>query len=304
MFFTNYKSIVPDLISFDTQSNHLPLLYYSEDFSFYKLVKKPAKFHYKIKVDNNIYFPEEYDFKNGHFYKNKDDWYYKRDLKIFTLKFKYAEKEKTFYFNSIYSLVPFEIGHIFPIGRHIRDFIDFDLFQKGYLTILGGFTINYKGKIISIVGPSMNGKTTLLKKVIEDGGHYISEGPIIIDIKNNQVFPCSNIEKKGRTISRELYALIEKNSIRHYQKEKIDKLYLIINSTNPDFMASNKDFFDFIFFRSLLFLKSPFIASYIFKNNLTRKVFDQIGNLRKNISIYYQFLQIKNYCFDQIFKSK
>ena len=110
MFFTNYKSIVPDLISFDTQSNHLPLLYYSEDFSFYKLVKKPAKFHYKIKVDNNIYFPEEYDFKNGHFYKNKDDWYYKRDLKIFTLKFKYAEKEKTFYFNSIYSLVPLKLA--------------------------------------------------------------------------------------------------------------------------------------------------------------------------------------------------
>lgn len=299
-----YKSIVPELVSFDTKLDFVDAITYSEDFNFYKPVKKPAKFHYKIKVDNNIYFPEVYDFKNGYFYKNKDDWYYRRDLKFFTLKLKYAEKEKTFYFNSIYSLVPFEIGHIFPVGRLIRDFIDLDLFQKGYLTILGGFTINYKGKIISIVGPSMNGKTTLLKRIIEDGGHYISEGPIIIDIKNNHVFPCSNIEKKGRKISRELYALIEKNNIRHYQKERIDKLYLIINSTNPDFDATNKDLFDFIFFRSLIFLKSPFISAYIFKNNLTKKIFDQICSLQKNISINNQFLPIKNYDYDQIFKSK
>ena len=42
----------------------------------------------------------------------------------------------------------------------------------------------------------MNGKTTLLKKVIEDGGHYISEGPIIIDIKITRFFPVQ-ILKKG-----------------------------------------------------------------------------------------------------------
>ena len=299
-----YKNIVPGLISFDTKLNFVHGINYSEDFNFYKPVKKPAKFHYKISVNNNISTPVSFDFRNGYFMKFGHCWYYERNLRFFKLKFCFDEEKKEINFDQCYSRFPFEVGHIFPVGRLIRDFIELDLFQKGYLTFVGGFTVKYQGKIISIVGPSMNGKTTLLKKVIKNGGHYISEGPIIINIKNNHVFPCSNIEKKGRKISRELYALIEKNNLRHYQKEKIDKLYLIINSTNPDFDATNKDFFDFIFFRSLIFLKSPFIASYIFKNNLTRKVFDQISNLRKNISINYQFLQIKNYCFDQIFKSK
>lgn len=64
-----YKNIVPELVSFDTKLNFIHGINYSEDFDFYKPVKKPAKFHYKITVDNNISVPKVFDFKNGTLYE-------------------------------------------------------------------------------------------------------------------------------------------------------------------------------------------------------------------------------------------
>ena len=49
-----YKNIVPGLISFDTKLNFVHGINYSEDFNFYKPVRKPAKFHYRININNNI----------------------------------------------------------------------------------------------------------------------------------------------------------------------------------------------------------------------------------------------------------
>lgn len=298
-----YKNIVPGLITFDTELNHLPEFIYSEQFDFYPQVRTPSKYHYKLDIDNNIHVPQLYKFRNGYIIKSGDTWYYNRNLKLFDLKFSYQEKNKNLRFNRIYSYFPVEIGHIYPVGRNLRDLIDLELFLDGIITLVGGFSINYEGQISTIVGPSMNGKTTFLKSAIEKGGCYISEGPVIINLKDKSVYPCSNIERHGRKEGRLLYGLIKKLPTKMVNKVKIDKLYFITNSTDPSFTDINKDIFDFILFRSLFFLKNPFVSSFIYKKKLMGKILKRMNEFKNIKDINCEFLHIKNYSFDHILKN-
>lgn len=298
-----YKNIVPNLVSFDTDLNEINGLNFSEQLDFYTEIRTPNKFHYKVAIDNNIVLPTVYDFKNGYLEKQENCWYYQRKFFGLEFKFLYNEESKTFLFNKNYIYVPIEFGHLFPVGRHLRDLIDLELFLNNFITIIGGCTVHYKGKNITVVGPSMNGKTSFLKSIIQKGGKYISEGPVIIDYKNNATFPCSNLERRGRKVSRELYKIIDKENPLTASKVKIDKLYVIINRTNSTFEPKNKDFFDFIIFRSLFFMKNPFTSSYIFKNNLTNKIINKINRLKSDLKINYEYLTTDNYDFQQIIQN-
>jgi len=298
-----YKNIVPSLISFDTKLKCLHGLNYSEEFNFYPQTKKPNRFHYQISIDDNIKIPDTYDFRNGNIFKLGRFWYYKRKLPLVSFSFCYDDINHTFTFDRYYQKLPFEIGHIFPVGRHIRDIIELDLFLHGYITILGGFTLNYKNKNITVIGPSMNGKTTFLKKMVEKGGKYISEGPIIINFKKKYIYPCSNLERHGRKEGRMLYQVLSRKTNYHTQKVRSNKIYFTVNSTSPFFKTTKKEAFDFVFFRSLFFLKNPFTLSYIFKNNLVKKVFSQIESLKKLDHKDIEFFPIKNYNYSKIFEN-
>ena len=292
-----YKNIIPSLLSLEINTKLFKKFNLSDNFDFYPAIKNENKFHYTIVIDDNINVPDDYDFRNGHFYKKGNIWYYKRKIGFFTLKFSYNLKNKIFAFNKIYFLIPFEIGHIWPVGRHIFDLINLDLFLNGYIFIRG-CAVNYKNSTTAFIGPSFNGKTSLIESIIDKGGKYISEEYFILDIKTKNIFPSSCLTAHGRLNNLNLNRkLNDKNIIK--EKVYLDKLVLFLNKKNIIYVHTKKDIFDFIILRSLYFFKNDFIKSYIFVEDSTEKLFEIINKM-KSLNIQYKFAQMNNFKFDDL----
>ncbi|MEA1962843.1 MAG: hypothetical protein U9M94_01235, partial [Patescibacteria group bacterium] len=112
-----YKNIIPKLVSLDTDLKKIKGFGFSENLDFYNNIHEENKFYYKVLIDDNIKIPSKYDFRGGYYFKFNGSWYYERKIfKNISLKFKYDVKNKTFIFNKAYSIIPFEIGGILPVG--------------------------------------------------------------------------------------------------------------------------------------------------------------------------------------------
>ena len=296
----DYKNIIPKLISFDTNLNSIKGFFLSENFNFYPKETKQL-FHYRILIDNNIIIPNKYDFRNGYYLKCGNFWYYERRItKYFSLKFKYDILNKVFYFNGLYSKLPFEIGRIFPVGRHLGDMINLDLFLKGYL-LFQGSTFFYREKNICLIGPSHNGKTSFIKSVIDKNGSIIADDILILNLNENIIYPISyQFQNIGtRKIQKEISKVANNQNIIK-EPMKINELFLIQNSTNKKYNSRNKNLFEYLNLCSLFFLNNNFIKSYIFEENLTDMIHNMIAKIKEKDGVGYKFINLKNFDFNSV----
>lgn len=292
-----FKNIVPNLVSFETTLEKINGFYYSDNFQFYPKIEKKSVFHYKIFIDNNINIPQKYDFRNGYFTKLGNKWFYKREVGIFTLKFCFDPQSKTFSFNKLYFLIPFEIGKIFPVGLHIADFINLDLFLSG-ITTIRGCAFNYKGNNTCVIGPSMNGKTSLVSDILKRGGKYIAEDILIMNFKVNKIYPTTSIKNFNRSTNKTVKALLINHKVVLTPVD-IGEMFLIQNSTNEKCKIVKKEIFDYLNLNSLLFLQNHIVKSYIFEEKLTNEIFEKLTKLKSlNLKMIYEFKSIKNFNFD------
>ena len=296
-----FKNIVPDLVSLETEIPKIRGFYFGASSDIYEKIHSKNIFHYKVCISNNITIPDDYDFRNGHFYKKGTIWYYKRKIGFITLKFSYDQKNKIFLYNSIYSFIPFEIGHIFPPGRHLADLITFDLFLKGYVLIRGS-AARYQDKNLAFIAPSYNGKTSLIKEIIDKGGKYIAEEFYIFNIKSHNIFSTPCLISDERLINRRLkQKLFLHNTIKGISR--VDKFILYLNRSTNKEQYKKIDFFDFIILRSLFFFKSDFVKSYMFTERAAKKIFENINNIKK-LNLNYKIIYINNYQFDDLLNDK
>jgi hypothetical protein len=296
----SYSSVVPSLISIESNIRRIFGSYFFQEFSAISKDRQKCRFHYRLILKKDILTPKEYDFRNGYYFKLGKCWYYNRKLFVgLTLKLKYDPQSKTFYFNRLYSLLPFEIGGLIPVGKHIADFINLDLFLSGF-DVIRGLAYQHQGKTISCIVPALNGKTTLMKKILENGGKYIAEDIIIRDRSKNTVYPTVPIRRNyGRWINTRLKSLASKNAL--HKEQKIDTFYLAHNSTGTtDKNLGNGSFFSYYMINSLLFLDNRMIRSYLFTENLWDSVFDTLRS-SKNDQQDCQELHIKNFDFSSLF---
>lgn len=188
-----YKNIIPSLVSIDTKIKKIRGLHICQNMSFFRGVEFENKFHYKVYLKKKIEIPQQYDFRSEYFIKKNGKWYYERKMWFLNFKFIYDPQNKTFYFNRLYSLLPFRIGGIFMVGEHISNLVNLDLFLNEFI-LFRGCAFQKNNRVSCVVAPGFNGKTTLLKKILSGGGKYIAEDLLIFDLKKNQVFPtCPRI---------------------------------------------------------------------------------------------------------------
>jgi len=310
-----YKNIVPGLISFDTQLNKLPCFTFSEQFNFYPLIKTPNKFHYKVEIDNHIQLPSVYDFRNRYLLYLKNCWFYNWQLSHnFYLRFKFNTLTNTFSFNNLYNHVPFELGRILPIGRHLTNILSLHLFLKNYISFKGA-AVKTKNETIGIITPSYNGKSTLIREIINKDKNkyrYITEDNLILNLKNRTTYPLSpSISYKNFMLKKILdpgrykedYTFNDscyKNKVS--QPQKIDKLFLTINNTSDFAQTGNYSLLDFFLISSPnLFFDSVLVRSMIFKYQLLNKVKQVLNNINST-NINYRFISVNNFNYDRLFK--
>jgi hypothetical protein len=272
-----------------------------QNLDFFSQTKEKNRFHYKVILKNDIEISPDYSFRSEYFIKKENVWYYDRKIFFWHFKFAYDAKQKIFYFNKWYGLLPCRVGGIFLVGEHIAGIINLDLFLSGFI-FLRGMAAQINNKNICISAPGFNGKTSWLKKFLKKGGAYIAEDHLIIDFGENRVYPTCPFLKKifgqGRKASRTPQDTL-KEKIIFGNSLPIDKLYLLQNFLASDYQAKNKNLFDFIFLNSLYFFNNLFVRSYIFEEGLTAKVFERITALEK-INMNYNFFSVKDFNIDFI----
>lgn len=294
-----YKNIVPGLISIDTFLNKINGFSFSENLNFYPLTTK-LKYHYRVLVDD-IVIPESYDFRNAYYYKYNNCWYYEKKLFWFlSLKFKFEPIINTFTVNKLYLKIPFQIGRIVPFGKHMADLINLDLFLNGQI-IFQGAAVSYNDRNICIIGPSNNGKTSALAKIIEEyNGRVIADDLVIIDFTNNLTYPMAYKHKTigTRAIQKRIHELSEVNR-PIVEPVVITKIFFIRNANGQsnDNVEIN-DFTEFLYLCSILFFENRFINSYIFEERLLGDVINQIDNLRSINTDNCEFILVNNFNYD------
>src|SRR2546429_1384206 len=291
--------IIPDLVSIESSVKTIRGSYFFKELNLCPITNQKNRFHYKLNLQNNVYVPTKYDFRNGYYFKNGSYWYYQRTLfKNITLKLKFDPREKTFYFNRLYHLIPFEIGGIFPAGKHIADLINLDLSLSGF-DVIRGLAFRYQEQVICCVIPSFNGKTSLMKKILESGGEYIAEDILVINHRDSTVYPTPPIgDNYGRKINSELRDEAIKKRLKKGQK--INKMYLLHNSTSSNEKnLGGIDFFNYFMMNSLLFLNNGFIKSYIFTEKLWDQILKKVDHAKRYQNKYHT-LHIKEFIFDEL----
>lgn len=290
-----YKNITPGLISFDTSLTKLPGCYYSDNFNSYSKISKRSQFHYRVFINDDITIPQKYDFRDAFFIKSKNKWYYNRKLGPINLKFCFDPAKKTFSFNRIYTLVPFLIGDVFPVGLQISDFINLDLFLAG-ITTLKGCAYNYNHKNVCVLAPSNNGKTRLIEKVLEKNGRYIAEDIVLLDLQKNIVYPNSirsNIfAKKADKWLKDLHSeeLVT-------EPQSVDVIFLVQNFTTKHYVSQKKSIFNFFHLWRVPFNVNTLLRSYIFEELLRDKIDLRVSMLKKK-KVKFTFKQIKKFNYE------
>lgn len=293
-----YKNIIPGLVSFETDLDEIKGFVMCQDFNFFEATAQQNPFHYKIIVSDTIEAPVDYDFRSEYFIKKDGFCYYDRKVFFWHPVFRYDFENRTFFFNRAYLRLPFKLGGIFTVGEHISNLIELDLFLHGHV-ILRGIAAQVKGKNIGISAPGFNGKTTLLKKLLQAGAEYIAEDYLVLHLQERVVYPtCPLVQEnfwRRRKIDSELSNLLKRSTI-FKNPAALDMLYLIQNSENPEYQADEKKFVDFLLLNSMYFLDNFFVRSYIYDQRLTETVFTRVQEIR-DLNINYTFVGIKDFDF-------
>ncbi len=286
-----YKTLIPSLLTLDSNKLHMNNMYISSDFSFYPASNIPGKFHYTERCSGNIDVPTIYDMRSEYFTKYDNSWYYDRQSRILPLTLSYNTATKTFLYTKRYAIIPFGIGGVVPPGELIADIINYHLFLKGII-VLRGIAYTYENKTICITGPGFNGKTTLLDHMLAKGAEYIADDLLVLNLNNNTVYPsCPFIRRHAWQKKRSLESLHKKISVVQ-EPRNIDMIYCVENSTNKNYTPEIKTFQEFLLLNDRYILKNRLVRSMIF----TEGTWDTVSHILSTpTTIPHQFVAIKNF---------
>ena len=294
-----YKNIIPGLVSIDTEIEKINGFEICQNLNFFQNIKRKNQFHYKLLFSAKADEPDDYDFRSEYFIKKGKNWHFNRRIFFWHPYFSYDIENRIFYFNRAYFLLPLRIGGIFTPGEHISNMIDLELFLNGYV-VLRGIAVKINNKNIGISAPGLNGKTTLLKKLLKNGAGYIAEDYLILNLKDKKIYPTCPLAKENfwrrRKINNELAELLKKNPIIEHPVP-LDGLYLLQNSQNPGYRSNKKQLVDYLLLNSLYFLDNLFIKSYIYDLGMTDSLLERINDF-KNSKIKYKFIQTHDFNFN------
>lgn len=270
-----YYTIIPGLVSIETELKTLNGFHLSEQFDFYPKTLKKNRFHYTLVADETIAIPKKYDIRSGYFLKKDTCWYYDRHIKIFNITFRFDTQTNTFSFNKLYSHIPVEIGNIFPVGRHVANLIGLKLFLSNII-IIRACAFSKKDTVHFLIAPGLNGKTSIVDAVVKSGGNYIAEDLVAFDFTQNYIYPTSPKKNFGREINNKLLELLHKKRVVDLrQKISTVTMYQKTKTNNE----SKKSFLDYLFMNSLFFLSNPFIRAFIAECSYSEKILTQMRKI-------------------------
>lgn len=235
-------SILPGLVTIESNTNHLPDFLLSQNLSFFS-TSGQASLHYKVFFGDSIQIPKVWDARIGNYVMNGSRIFYNRSLiGELGFRFSYDMKTRTFCFNPLYRYHHVNIGDIFTIGRHLFHAIEVDLAIHDLFILLGA-VVSKRDNTPVFLAPNGNEKTTFVNGAIDRGYAYVAENFFAIDIHSHKIYGVgpmlSNKKRIQNEILRKKFATSRvkvQNSVKptawylltHHQK-KTDRRNLVYN---------------------------------------------------------------------------
>jgi hypothetical protein len=274
-------SIIPGLVSLETNINSMKDLRLSDNLSFYNLHQK-EKNHFKVILGDSINIPSENFIRLGNYTITSNEIYYKQDvIRGQGFKFSYNFETRTFNFNILYKFHHIGIGDIYTMGKILTHMIEYNLAKQGLFVVLGA-AVWKNNKTIILLAPQGNQKTVFVNTALTKGCSYIAENYIIIDSKNNLVYgTCPVFGHRNKQSNTALATIFKSQKISVLPSARIDEIFLtpIVKYKNINNVVYN-------------YIET--YGRYYRKNNLVRaliyykeeaKIIDQKYELLKNYLI-------------------
>ncbi len=122
--------------------------------------------------------------------------------------------------NVMHSMLPMEIGGLWPPGNHLADIMALDLLKDEGLLFIHGGAFRLDGETICVFSPGRTGKTTAVDMLLRKGARYIGEDAILTDGRTVHLVPPHEPEK---------LSMPNKNDV--VQSSKIDRIYICENGS-------------------------------------------------------------------------
>lgn len=294
--------IIPELVTCDSNVMIVRGSNLFRKLGFFPETSSPAQLHYRLLRVAEIHIPKTYDFRYQYYVRHNGTWFYQRKLPFgLSLKFSYDPKTRTFSFNRLFHLVPFEIGSIMPVGRHIADIINLELTLAGYI-VMRGFACTYGGRSLAVTAPPLNGKTSMLRRALESGGQYIASDILVIDHKQHLIYPTAHIDYNyGRAD--------DKNLIAGYHAHQaagplpLSQLFCLYNSTSNQADTKRHNFADYLSMNSALFAGNNFMRGYVFAEGVV-DAYDAAVAEQVAADIPARVMHIEDFDYDGVFSLK
>lgn len=222
---TNTFTVIPDLVSVETNIPKIKDFLLSRRLSFYKS-GSPQKYHYQVVVQNQINLPVRFECRIGNFLVNGSKIYFRQDVSGgLGFKFSYDFQNKIFAYNKFYKYHFINLGNVYTIGRNLYHLIEYELAKNNLFIVLGA-VVTKNNRTITFLAPNGNDKTTFVNKALKSGYSYVSENFFVLDIKNNLIHGISPVLKHmNKTSNNTLSEIFNQNNVSIIPKINDGEVY-------------------------------------------------------------------------------
>ncbi len=274
---TSLVTIIPGLVSFETDMATLHCFPLSRDFSLYPRPLSPLPLHYTLQRQRLAPVTRE-TVRSGWYTWHADVYAYDRPFVAGRLGLQ-VSPDRTITCTPAFARIPFSIGGIRTAGELVFGQIAWDLFKAGYMLLRGCAWQDGKGRVQALVMPGMNGKTTLVASILgrDPDSLLIAEDLLVckpVDAGVEIVPTAPFYKNQGRDANRNL----KQHSGRICTGEKplvAEHLFFATNSTAGQAWTAREGL-DFALTNGLFFLHDPLISLRLLVEGGVSEVFDRI----------------------------
>ncbi len=133
----------------------------------------------------------------------------------FRTTFTYDVKKKNLTSNIVHSLLPIEVGGLWPSGRHLADIMAMDLLKDSGLLFIHGGAFRLDGKTIGLFSPGQTGKTTTIESLVQNGAKYLGEDALLTDGKTVHLVP---------PFAHDMFSFLNKENV--LRASTMDRIYI------------------------------------------------------------------------------
>lgn len=277
-----YRIVIPDLVSIETDSKKLKSFYLLRNIDYFGNSKQELKLNYKISTTDRINMPYDYDFKNSNYQVKNNIWTYGLNKFGLDFSFQYDYFKKMFICSRMLNKLPIRINWTHPIGDYVADLINLELFLNKII-IFNGVAFRQNGEIHVFCAPSLNGKSTFLKKNEGKIDEIISDDYVVLDLINRKIAVTPLLGEKKNKLFKSWYS--------------VEKINLIINSTNDDARVVCT-ISEFVKMSAMKFSDNVFIKNLIFYYHLENTIENILHEME--LSGIFEITNIQNYDYKQL----